>query len=53
MPLNSCLYKYTGCTARKINLCTGQMPVRVAAWRRMRGCDLSAACGEKFEMDFR
>ena len=40
------------CTARKNNLCTGEVPVRLAAFRRMRSGDLSAACGEAAGMRF-
>lgn len=40
------------CTARKNNLYTGEVPVRLAAFRRMRSGDLSAACGEEAGMTF-
>lgn len=45
--------QHAGCTARKNNLRTGEVPTRLAAWRRMRSSDLSAVCGEEVEMEFR
>lgn len=40
------------CAAIKNNLYTGEMPVRLAAFRRMHSADLSAACGEEAGMRF-